>query len=64
VTYVPVAFIAMGNYCAGSFFNMLFQLGQEPLRRDKVIALSLIFGVFAMAIGRIWRRAPASKQQT
>ena len=56
VTYVPVAFLALGDYTAGSFLNMLFQLDRIPLPKDKVITLTLMFGAFALAIGLALRR--------
>lgn len=55
-TYVPVAFLAMGDYTAGSFLNILSQLDLDPLPKDKIITLTVMFGVFAMAIGLALRR--------
>jgi len=59
-TYVPLAFVALGNYALGSFLNMLFQLGREPLPRDKVITLALMFGTFALISGLAVRRTGPS----
>ena len=60
---VPIAFIALGNYGFGSLVNMLLHLGQEPLAKDKVVTLALLFGSLAfitgMALGRC-RRAASS----
>lgn len=54
---VPIAFIALGNYGLGSFLNMLFQLGQEPPAKDKVVTLALLFGTLAFITGMVLRRS-------
>ena len=56
VTYVPVAFLALGDYTVGSFLNMLSQLGLDPVAKDKVITLAVMFGVLAMVIDLALRR--------
>jgi hypothetical protein len=55
-TYVPVAFVALGDYGLGSLLNMLIQLGREPLPTDKVVALALMCGTLLLISGLALRR--------
>jgi len=61
---VPIAFIALGDYGFGSLVNMLVHLDQEPLAKDKVVTLVLLFGSLAfitgMVLGRCRREEPSS----
>lgn len=47
-TYRPLAFIALGNYGSGSFLNMVFQLGADPRRVDKIATLAVLTALFAI----------------
>ncbi len=56
-TYVPLAFVALGDYGLGSLLNMLMQLGRKPVPTDKVVALALMCGTLLVISGLALRRA-------
>jgi hypothetical protein len=64
-TYLPVAFIALGNYGLGSFGNMLFQLGADSRRMDRIATLALLSALFALITARaLLRRRRQRGEQT
>lgn len=56
-TCVPVAFVALGDYCCGSLFTLLIQLGVDPPRVDKIVTLAVLFAVLAAIIPVALRHA-------
>jgi len=55
VSFVPVAYIALGDYTIGSFLNMLVNLGGRAY--DKAAALLVLLLAFAIATAIALRRA-------